>query len=377
MWLLPLAYLAFLAVLIYRLGHRRPQLHDYQPIDRGPLLSVIIPARNEAVNIEACVVSVLSSSYPLEVIVVDDRSTDATGSLVDRLRSDPKVAARLRLVRGAELPRGWFGKPWALVQGYREARGDLLLFVDADSRHTPELVGRAVAVLERERVDLVSLLARQAMVTFWERLVQPHVFIALASRVGNLERINRTRVPWNAIAAGQFILTTRTAYERVGTHELVKDCVAEDAALAQAYARTGLDIFLLHAVEFVTTRMYRTLGEIVEGWSKNLALGVPIMLPPVPLLRQAAPYIMWIPALAWVVPPLLWVWGGWPWAATTVAISLAIWIVAYRGEKAPVVYALLYPLGAAMVAGIMVRSAWRGGRKVEWRGRTYSAAPPG
>jgi len=122
--------------------------------------------------------------------------------------------------------------------------------------------------------------------------------------------------------------------------------------------------------------MYRNLREIVEGWSKNLALGVPLMMPPIPLLRRAAPYIMWLPALAWIAPPVLWLAGGWPWAAATVAISVAIWVAVYRAEGAPWAYALLYPFGAAMVAGIMLRSAWRGGRKVAWRGRIYSAAPP-
>src|SRR5204863_1145454 len=174
------------------------------------------------------------------------------------------------------------------------------------TRHTSELIPRAVGALETERVDLVSLLARQEMATFWERLVRPHVFLALASRVGDLRRINRTRVEWEAIAAGQFILTTRAAYERVGTHEAVRNCVAEDAELAQAYARHHLDIFLLHAVEYVTTRMYHSLAEIIEGWSKNLALGVPLMMPPIPLLRRAAPYLMWLPSLVWVAPPVLW-----------------------------------------------------------------------
>ncbi len=122
--------------------------------------------------------------------------------------------------------------------------------------------------------------------------------------------------------------------------------------------------------------MYRNLGEIVEGWSKNLALGVPLMMPPIPLLRRVAPYIMWLPSLVWVAPPLLWLLGGWAWAAVTVCISLVIWIAVYRTEEAPIAYALLYPAGACVVAGIMLRSAWRGSRRVEWRGRTYSAAPP-
>jgi len=302
---------------------------------------------------------------------VDDRSSDATPEIVERLARSAEAGGRLHLVRGAELPPGWFGKPWAIVQGYRTARGDLLLFTDADTWHHPELLPRTVTVLGAERVDLVSVLTRQETVTFWERLVQPHVLVALAARVGDFGRVNRTHITWNAIASGAYILTTRAAYERVGTHEAVKQSVAEDVALAQAYVRHHLDIFLTHGFQFMSTRMYRSLGEIVQGWSKNLALGVPLMFPPIPLLRRTAPYLMWLPALCWIVPPLVWALSASRWAAVTTAISLVIWVVVYWAEGAPVRYALLYPLGAAMVAGIMLRSAWRGGRKVEWRGRLY------
>jgi len=372
MWLIPAGYALFLALLVARYVHRRPRLRDYPPQPHGPLVSVIVPARDEEVNIERCVGSLLATTYePVEIIVVDDRSSDATPEIVERLARSAEAGGRLHLVRGAELPPGWFGKPWAIVQGYRTARGDLLLFTDADTWHHPELLPRTVTVLGAERVDLVSVLTRQETVTFWERLVQPHVLVALAARVGDFGRVNRTHITWNAIASGAYILTTRAAYERVGTHEAVKQSVAEDVALAQAYVRHHLDIFLTHGFQFMSTRMYRSLGEIVQGWSKNLALGVPLMFPPIPLLRRTAPYLMWLPALCWIVPPLVWALYGSHWAAVTTAISLVIWVVVYWAEGAPVRYALLYPLGAAMVAGIMLRSAWRGGRKVEWRGRLY------
>ncbi len=373
-WLVPAAYLALLVMIAAAYARRRPLLADHPPQPTGPLVSVIIPARNEALNIESCVRSVLAAAYaPLEVIVVDDRSTDATPEIVRRLAGTPEAAGRLRLLSGSDLPPGWFGKQWALVQGYRTARGALLLFTDADTTHTPELLPRTVAVLERERVDLVTVLPRQEMGSFWERLVQPHVFLALASRVGDLRRINRTRVVWNAIANGQYVLTPRPSYEAVGTHEAVKHTVIEDLALAQTYVRAGKDIFLLHAAEYMTTRMYRDLAGIVEGWSKNLALGVPLMMPPIPLIRRVAPYVMWLPALFWVAPPLVWALTGSAAAATTTLLSLLIWVEVYRREQAPVWYALLYPLGAMMVAYIMIRSAWRGEKKVEWKGRVYHA----
>src|SRR5213080_3883589 len=309
-------------------------------------------------NIERCVRSILATEYrPVEVIVVDDRSSDATAEIVERLTRSGE-ADRLRLVRGEELPEGWFGKAWAIAQGYRVAQGDLLLFTDADTWHHPELLPRTVSVLTAERADLVSVVARQEMVTFWERLVQPHVLVALASRVGELRRVNRTRVTWDAIASG--------------TYQSVKASVAEDVALAQAYVRHHLDIFLTHAAQFMSVRMYSSLAEIVEGWTKNLALGVPLMFPPLPLVRRAAPYLMWLPALCWVLPPLFWAVYGSTWAAVTTLVSLLIWIVVYRAEEVPVRYALLYPLGAVMVAYIMIRSAWRGSKRVQWRGRTYT-----
>jgi chlorobactene glucosyltransferase len=310
---------------------------------------------------------VLATTYaPIEVIVVDDRSTDGTAEMVE-----PATGGRLRLVRGAELPAGWFGKQWAIVQGYRVAKGELLLFADADTRHEPELLPRAVRGLQAERADLFTVLPRQEMRGFWERLIQPHVFLALETRVGNLERVNRTRIDWNAIANGQFILTPRSVYESVGTHAAVKNTVADDLALAQAYVRAGKDIFLAHAQEFMTTRMYGSLREIIAGWSKNLATGAPLMAPPIPFVRALLPYLMWIPALFWIAPPVVWLATGWDFVAIATVVSLVTWVLIYAAERAPPWYALLYPLGAAIVAFIMLRSAWRGRGLVEWRGRVY------
>src|SRR6266536_169747 len=372
-WWIPAAYALVLALLIRRYVARRPRLAEYPPLARGPLVSVIVPARDEAANIEACMRSILASAYgPFELVVVDDRSSDGTAQIVERVAGEVSAGGRVRLVQGRELPDGWFGKQWAMVQGYRVARGELLVFTDADTRHHPELLGRAVHALESERVALVTVLSRQEMVTFWERLVQPHVLFVLAARVGDVRRVNRTRVEWDAIANGQFILTPRAAYETAGTHEAVKHSVVDDMALAQAYVRHHLDIFLTYGEEYMSTRMYSSLAGILEGWTKNLATGVPLAFPPWPGLRRAAPYLMWLPALLWIMPPVLWALFGWTWAAATTVIALFLWLAVYRVAGAPLRYALLYPIGAAMVAFIMMRSALRGSRRVEWRGRTYT-----
>ena len=369
-WLLAAPWILALLLIASRYLIRGPRLHDYEPLTSGPLVSIIIPARNEARNIERCVRSILATTYaPIEVIVVDDRSTDGTAEIVA-----PAIGDRLRLVHGVEPPAGWFGKQWAIVQGYKVARGELLLFADADTKHEPELVPRAVRGLQVERVDLFTVLPRQEMRTFWERLIQPHVFVALESRFACLASINRTRTYWNAIANGQFILTTRAAYEAAGTHAAVKHSVTDDLMLAQNYVRAGKDIFIVQAREFMTTRMYGSLREIIAGWSKNLASGAPLMAPPIRLVRAVVPYLMWLPALVWLAPPILWLLAGWHWAAIATVASLLTWTLVYVKERAPVWYALLYPLGSAVVAFIMIRSAWRGRRLIEWRGRTYGSA---
>ena len=376
-WLAAAAYVVVLALVVRRVRVRRPALADRPPVPSGPLLSVIVPARDEAVNIASCLQSILATAYdPCEVIVVDDRSGDDTAALVREAAATAAARGRVRLVTGSDTPPGWFGKQWALVQGYRAARGDLLLFTDADTRHGPELTGRAVATLTAERADLVTVLPRQEMGSFWERLLQPHVFFVLGSRVGDLRRMNRTRTPWNAIANGQFILTTRAAYEAVGTHGRVRDVVVEDLALAQTYVADGKDVFAAHGQDFMATRMYRSFGEIVAGWTKNLALGAPRMLPPSPLLRRVFPWVMWSPALAWIAPPVAWALTGWPFAAVATLASLTLWAVVYRGEGAPTRYALLYPVAAVIVAGIVIRSAIRG-RRVTWKGREYETVGVG
>src|SRR2546427_9722403 len=127
--------------------------------------------------------------------------------------------------------------------------------------------------------------------------------------------------------------------------------------LAQAYVRAGKDIFIAQAREFMTTRMYGSLSEILAGWTKNLASGAPLMAPPIAVVRAVVPYLMWLPALFWLAPPIPWLTTGWHWAVVATVVSLLTWIVVYAHERAPVWYALLYPLGSAVAAFIIFCSA--------------------
>ena len=365
-WLAPFA-------VIPRLAKLRPNLSD-SPTASDGLVSVIIPARNERAVIETVVSSVLASGYrPIEVLVIDDRSTDDTAARVGELaRRDP----RLRLIAGEELPPGWYGKPWACLQGYRAARGDLLLFTDADTRHAPELLGRAVGALRETGADLLTIAPRQRCETFWERIVMPQIWLLLGVRY-HPERVNHSRRPRDVIANGQFILMPRASYEAVGTHEAVRGDVAEDLALAQAVVGRGGRLHFAFAERLMETRMYQGLGALIEGWSKNVYLGGRRSFPEEPVLRALVPVLLALAFCFWLTPPSALVFGvlaGAPAPSAIVATGLGalFWCLICFGMRIPAIYGLGYPLGAAVALYIAARSTVRGRRRVEWRGRTYA-----
>lgn len=342
----------------------------------SPLVSIIIPARNERRNIERCVRSVLSTAYPsVEVIVVDDRSDDGTG---DAARTIAREDDRLRVVEAPELPAGWFGKQWACATGARTARGELLLFTDADTWHAPDLLPRAVNALQARNADLLTVAGRQEMRSFWERVVQPQLFALLWSRYGGTEHVSSTRRPADAIANGQFILLRREAYRAMGGHERVRDRVAEDLSMAQEYVRAGRRIALLFGEYQLSTRMYASLRELIAGWRKNIYAGGRSATPGGSIGRALYPLVLLgIPlfGLAPVAALLLAISGllsaSWlVWAAVVVAFTVVAWSVVYRVMRESPVYALAYPLGLAVllliVGGAIVR-----GQRVEWKARSY------
>ena len=346
------------------------------PPANPPLVSVVIPARNEARNIERCLRSVLSNDYPrFEVVVVNDGSTDATGDIAQSIAATDN---RARVIETQGLPEGWFGKQWACETGAHATSGEIIMFADADTTQSSDLITRSVNAMLRRNADLFSVLGRQELGTFWERLIQPQIFTIMSVRYGGTESITRSRFVKDKIANGQCLFVRRSTYEEFGGHSLVKSHVADDMMLAQRYFARGRRVVLEEGIHQLSTRMYTSLGELVRGWGKNVFAGGRDSVPfglfgrlLFPLLLLSAPLFNLVPALvliASVVAPvssalLLW-------AVIAEVAMLLWWIYLYASIGESPFYSLLSPLGALMVFYIFLRAALRG-QRVLWKGRQY------
>jgi len=377
--LLALPWLVLPGLALWRLS-RSTFLRDESasPSADAPFASVICPARNEARHIEGFVLAALASTYPrFELIVVDDHSTDDTAALA---RAAGSGDTRLIVVDAPPLPAGWFGKQWACHAAAQRSRGDVMLFTDADTRHGPELLVRAVNAMQRRQSDLLSVAGRQELVSFWERVVQPTVFTVLFSAFGGTDAVSNTTHPKSKIANGQCLLVRNDTYRALGGHEAVRAYVAEDLMLAQRWCAAGKRVHLVGGLEFMSTRMYGSLGEIIEGWAKNVyAAGRYVVSdrPSVQLLMRVAMPLLpspgWFPLVALVlgltgVAPSAWAVFG----AAAYAVSVCFAMIAARLIGIPLWYGFLHPLGACIASYIYAKAAWRGDR-VTWKSREYTA----
>lgn len=348
------------------------------PVD-PPLVSMVIPARNEARNIERCVTSVLTTTYPnVEVIVVDDHSTDGTGEIARRIAAGDK---RVRVIENAPLPAGWFGKQWACENGALESEGTIILFADADTVHSSDLITRSVNAMTRRNADLFTVAGKQEIVTFWEKLVQPQVFAIMATRYGGTESMTKSRFRSSKIANGQCLFVKRSTYEEMGRHSLVKSHVADDMMMAQRFFAAGKHVVGALGIDQLSTRMYSSLRELIEGWGKNVFVAGRDSVPFGALGRLFFPLLLLVTPLTGVVPALVILAAVFVrvpealllWAALAQAMLLVWWLYVYHAVEEAPWYALLAPVGASMTFWIFLRAVLRGSR-VTWKGRDYRAS---
>ncbi len=351
------------------------------PLVNGPLISVCIPARNEELNIRACVEAVLNQTYRnFEIIVLDDRSTDATPEILRELAAH---SDKLKVISGSDLPSGWAGKPHALYQAANACgeRSEWLCFIDADTFLAPGALASCYAKAVETGADLFTIMTFQITGSFWERAVLPLVMTALS--VGfSPRKVNNPRRK-DAIANGQFIMIKRNVYDAIGGHERVKDQIVEDKAISELVKWNGYRLIVADGREVARTRMYTSFATLWEGWTKNIYLGLRDQRG-LMILGAFGALVSVIAALIMPIWPLLglfWFFHNGGWMALAVIVeALIVWtvlifmraMVAYK-MNIPRWYALTTPLGAAVFAAMMFTSTWKvlSGQGVTWRGRKY------
>jgi glycosyltransferase involved in cell wall biosynthesis len=254
-----------LTMVLRRLELLTPESPRFGPFE-PPLVTAILPAKDEEANLGDCLASVCRQTYPnLEVLVVDDRSVDRTGEIARRFADQD---ARIGLLTIDHLPPGWTGKTHALHQAAGRARGAWLWFLDADTRHAPEGLSILMEYARSHQAALVSLLPELRCETFWEQVVQPLGAIVLMQSFP-LHVVHRQDSPL-AFANGQYLLIERSAYDAAGGHAAVRDRFVEDIALAGRVKALGRPIRVALIRGIVTCRMYSSLSQLVRGWSRIL-----------------------------------------------------------------------------------------------------------
>ncbi|WP_287152444.1 glycosyltransferase [Candidatus Solincola tengchongensis] len=341
-----------------------------------PLVSILIPARNEEENIVRCLESVLAQDYPcFEVVVLDDGSRDRTWEILSHLSSrDP----RLRVIRGSEPPPGWTGKNWACHQLSLQAGGELLLFTDADTFHHPESLCRAVAALQESGADLLTALPRQEMLTPGEKMAVPILGWSVLCFFP-LFLAHRLKAPFLSAAVGQFMLFRRSAYYRAGGHRAIRAEIADDFALARRIKSEGLNLEFLDGGDLLVCRMYRGLSSAFHGLTKSLfpAFGCRVIL-----------FVFvwtWL-AVVFLEPPLVLAGGSLRWvrsesalllAGIEVSLSLLLWSLAARrlvlGRAAIFLYPAVVALGTAAAITSLAKSLL--GASI-WKERTLPRPRP-
>jgi glycosyltransferase involved in cell wall biosynthesis len=356
-----------------------PRLKAQATVDRGPLVSIVIPARNEERAIGRTVTALLAQTYrSVEIIVVDDQSSDGTAAVVEEIAAtDPRVT----LVRGEQPPAGWLGKPWALHQGSGRAKGELLFFVDADVFYSPPAVAAAVAYISGSNAALITLFPDFEMKGFWENVGIPQLAFAGFVMVPTW-LANRTTRPSLGIGGGTGNLVRRDAYAEADGHVALHQAIVDDVALARLVRTAGRRTEVVRAEDLVSIRMYHGGRDIVEGFTKNFytAFGARLWMLPFTftfiIAANLLPYALFVSAIVHGVRGIPISTAAWLGCAAVATITIARMILfaalGYRIDNA----IFLHPVMILLGLYVYVRSAWRTGvrRQVSWRGRTYDAA---
>jgi len=338
----------------------------------APFVSVLIPARDEAANIETCLKSLQKQDYPnFEVIVLDDNSSDNTAEIVNRIAASDN---RIQLIKGAPLPEGWAGKPFACYQLAQKARGSWLLFVDADTIHAPDMLRSVIALSLQLKPSLLSGFPRQLAASLPQKVAVPVLYFVILSWLP-MWWLHRSREPKPSFAFGQFLLFPRQEYWRIGGHGAVKSRILEDVWLGFEVNRHRGRHVAVDLSSVVSCNMYRSVGAMWEGFVKWMYS--------VAAMSRVALAGLLIAGYAFFLAPFYWLWNdlfvvavptGWrPIVISQVAMILIMRWLVDRRFKEPLVSTILHPVGFSFLVLAVLYGGSRQaiGASVRWKKRLY------
>jgi hypothetical protein len=327
-----------------------------------PRISVLIPARNEEENIADAVACVLASeNVDIELVVMDDGSTDATAAILAGIGD-----RRLRVAQGGVLPQGWSGKQHACAALARLARYELLVFVDADVRLAPDALSRMAGFMGDEKMALASGFPRQITKTWSEILLLPLIHFLLLGYLPTF-RMQASVSPALGAGCGQLFIARASAYAKAGGHSAIRASLHDGLTLPRAFRNAGLMTGLFDASRFARCRMYKNASQVWEGLTKNATEG----------MAKPAALPIWTVILAGgaVLPAHLMLIAPSPVAFVALLCGITLRLILAARFRQPVVSALLHPLGIAALLVLQWAALLRAasGRKATWRGRAYTA----
>jgi chlorobactene glucosyltransferase len=371
-----LTALALLTLLSARLLANLRFLHDARHMatrhsEQPARVSVLVPARNEAATIRMCVTSLLRQTYPhLELLILDDGSTDGTGAILDEVHSQHPD---LRVMHSDEPPPpGWNGKSYACSQLAEQAAGDWLLFTDADTIHQPKSVAQGLALANALNVPLLSASPYQRTVTWSERIMVSFILDFLPLLTLDLAAMARSAAA-RVAANGQYLLVHADEYRALGGHNGIAHALIDDFALAQRFQAAGYPVALVNGAALLECRMYSSAREVWEGFSKNL-LGA--LSSGRKRSLWLAPLFAWCYACLFIIPfyNLLFTDQR---ALTCLEITwlLVLRALVARFARRPLDEVFTTPLAAWGVMAIGMATLYRRwrGRGITWKGRVYSS----
>lgn len=362
----------FLVNLYLNLKNLKAPRADAKVPSPAPLISVMVPARDEAENIGACLDSLIKQDYPnFEILVLDDNSTDATAAIVAGLAAQD---GRIKLIQGRPLPEDWAGKPYACHQLSQHARGEWFLFVDADTIHTPDMLRGVLALARQQKVSLLSGFPRQLARSLVQKIGVPVIYFLIIGWAP-LWLIHRLKTPRPSVAIGQFLFFASQEYRRIGGHEVVKSRILEDIWMGIEVSRAGGRHIAVDLSSMVSCDMYPTAAAMWRGLVRcvySIAAITPLML-----------LVLIGIALFFYMGPFYWLWNGffmtdasYLWKGIVIfqiaLIYFMRWLVDTR-FKEPAVSTWLHPLGIIYLLVTVVYSLgrWLFGAGVTWKERVY------